>query len=46
MEALSELSILFDRENFHSIFGMNNQGILVVLLGISPKPGFLEMVSD
>jgi len=46
LETLTDLSIPFDREKFRQTFGMNNAGILTVLLGRQPDAEFLEMVSD
>jgi beta-phosphoglucomutase len=46
LETLTALSIPFDRNKFRSTFGMNNTGILTILLGKPPVADFLEMVSD
>ncbi len=46
LETLNAVSIPFDREKFRRTFGMNNAGILTILLGKPPEPDFLEMVSD
>jgi beta-phosphoglucomutase len=46
LETLTTQSIPFDREKFRSTFGMNNNGILTILLGKPPEADFLEMVSD
>jgi HAD superfamily hydrolase (TIGR01509 family) len=46
LETLTALSIPFDRDKFRSTFGMNNTGILTILLGKPPEVDFLEMVSD
>jgi beta-phosphoglucomutase len=43
---LTALSIPFERDKFRSTFGMNNKGILTILLGKPPEADFLEMVSD
>jgi len=40
-QALSEHGIPFTRELFRTTFGMNNAGILAVLLGQAPAPGLL-----
>jgi HAD superfamily hydrolase (TIGR01509 family) len=45
-KTLEALSIPFDREKFRSTFGMNNQGILTVLLGKPPEADFLQKVND
>jgi phosphoglycolate phosphatase-like HAD superfamily hydrolase len=44
--ALSEVGIPFDRKKFRQTFGMNNKGILSILLGHPPEPSFLANVSD
>jgi len=44
--ALSEVDIPFDRQKFRQTFGMNNNGILSVMLGHPPEPSFLARVSD
>lgn len=46
LETLTALSIPFDREKFRQTFGMNNHGILTVLMGKPPEADFLEMVSN
>ncbi len=46
LETLNALAIPFDRDKFRRTFGMNNAGILTILLGKPPEPDFLEMVSD
>jgi beta-phosphoglucomutase len=46
LETLTALSIPFDRNKFRATFGMNNNGILTVLLGKPPDADFLEMVSN
>jgi HAD superfamily hydrolase (TIGR01509 family) len=46
LETLTALSIPFNRDKFRSTFGMNNRGILTILLGKPPEADFLEMVSD
>jgi beta-phosphoglucomutase-like phosphatase (HAD superfamily) len=45
LETLTALSIPFDREKFRSTFGMNNSGILTILLGKPPEVDFVEKVS-
>ena len=45
-ETLAEHGIPFDRERFRITFGMNNTGILSVLLGRPPAPGLLAEISD
>ena len=45
LETLTALSIPFDRDKFRSTFGMNNNGILTILLGKPPEADFLEMVT-
>src|SRR4030042_1882212 len=45
IEPLSALSISFDRDTFNKTFGMNNTGILTILLGKPPETELLEMVS-
>jgi beta-phosphoglucomutase len=44
--ALTEVGIPFDREKFRQTFGMNNNGILSVMIGHPPEPSFLASVSD
>jgi HAD superfamily hydrolase (TIGR01509 family) len=44
--ALDEIGIPLDREKFRHTFGMNNNGILSILLGHPPEPLFLARVSD
>lgn len=44
--ALNEVEIPFDREKFRQTFGMNNYGILSILLGHAPDSAFLAKVSD
>jgi HAD superfamily hydrolase (TIGR01509 family) len=46
VETLTTLSIPFDRDKFRSTFGMNNAGILTILLGKPPEADFLERVSS
>jgi HAD superfamily hydrolase (TIGR01509 family) len=46
LETLTALSIPFDCNKFRSTFGMNNNGILTILLGKPPEADFLEMVSN
>lgn len=43
---LDEAGIPFNRELFRQTFGMNNRGILTVLLGHPPEEGFLERISE
>ena len=45
-QALSEHGIPFTRELFRTVFGMNNAGILTVLLGQVPPPELLAEISD
>jgi beta-phosphoglucomutase len=45
-ETLTPLSVPFDRNKFRQTFGMNNAGILTILLGKPPEADFLEMVSN
>ena len=45
-ETLAEHGIPFDRERFRATFGMNNAGILAVLLGRTPAPELLAAISD
>jgi len=45
-QALPEHGIPFTRELFRDTFGMNNAGILTVLLGRTPPPEFLAEISD
>jgi beta-phosphoglucomutase len=45
IEPLSALSISFDRDKFNKTFGMNNAGILTILLGKPPETELLKMVS-
>ena len=45
-QALSEHGIPFTRESFRATFGMNNAGILAVLLGQTPAPELLTEISD
>jgi beta-phosphoglucomutase family hydrolase len=45
-QALSEHGIPFTRELFRTTFGMNNAGILEVLLGRTPTPELLAEISD
>ena len=45
-ETLTVLSIQFDREKSRTTFGMNNTGILTILLGKPPEVDCVEMVSD
>jgi beta-phosphoglucomutase family hydrolase len=44
--ALPEYGIPFSRELFAATFGMNNAGILAVLLGRTPAPELLAKISD
>jgi len=46
LETLTTLSIPFDRDKFRLTFGMNNTGILTILLGKLPEADFLERVSN
>lgn len=46
LQTLTELAIPFDRDKFRATFGMNNYGILTMLLGKPPEPGYLDMVSN
>jgi len=46
LETLTTLSIPFDRDKFRLTFGMNNTGILTILLGKPPEADFLERVSN
>jgi len=45
-QALSEHGIPFTRELFRTTFGMNNAGILTVLLGQVPPPELLAEISN
>ncbi len=45
-ETLAEHGIPFNRDRFRSTFGMNNVGILSVLLGRTPAPELLAEISD
>jgi len=45
-ETLDEHGILFNRERFRETFGMNNAGILRVLLGRAPEPELLAEIGD
>lgn len=45
-ETLNNLSIPFDHEKFRLTFGMNNNGILTILIGRPPETDFLEMVTN
>ncbi|MBL7184293.1 MAG: HAD-IA family hydrolase [Anaerolineae bacterium] len=45
-QALSEHGIPFTRESFRATFGMNNAGILEVLLGETPALELLAEISD
>jgi beta-phosphoglucomutase family hydrolase len=44
--ALPEYGITFTRQLFRATFGMNNAGILSVLLGQTPAPELLAEISD
>jgi beta-phosphoglucomutase family hydrolase len=44
--ALTEVGIPFDSDKFRQTFGMNNNGILSILLEHPPEPAFLANVSD
>jgi len=43
---LPEYGLPFDREMFRATFGMNNAGILTLLLGRPPEPELLSEISD
>ncbi len=45
-QALPEFGIPFTRQEFQATFGMNNAGILEVLLGEPPAPELLAEISD
>ena len=45
-ETLDEHGIPFNRERFRETFGMNNAGILRVLLGRAPEPELLAEIGD
>jgi beta-phosphoglucomutase family hydrolase len=45
-QALPEFGIPFTRELFTATFGMNNAGILEVLLGQTPTPELMAEISD
>jgi beta-phosphoglucomutase family hydrolase len=45
-QALPEYGIPFTRQLFRDTFGMNNAGILTVLLGRTPAPELLAEISD
>ena len=45
-QALSEHGIPFTRESLRTTFGMNNAGVLTVLLGQAPTPELLAEISD
>jgi beta-phosphoglucomutase family hydrolase len=45
-QALPEYGIPFTRELFTATFGMNNAGILTMLLGRTPSPELLAEISD
>jgi beta-phosphoglucomutase family hydrolase len=45
-QALPEFGIPFTRELFRATFGMNNAGILTMLLGRTPVPELLGEISD
>lgn len=46
MVTLAENGISFAREQFQSTFGMNNKGILTILLGRPPEPDQLAKIGD
>ncbi len=46
METLPAEGIPFDRETFRRTFGMNNAGILTLLLGRQPEPDYIDRVSE
>ena len=46
LRALPEYGIPFTRELFTATFGMNNAGVLAVLLGQTPAPELLAEISD
>ena len=45
-ETLAEAGIPFSRERFQSTFGMNNMGILTILLGRPPEPDQFAKIGD
>jgi len=45
-QTLAEYGIPFNEELFRATFGMNNAGILALLLGRAPEPEFVAEVSD
>jgi beta-phosphoglucomutase len=45
-DTLADYGILLSREQFRATFGMNNRGILTIILGRAPDPDFLEEVSQ
>jgi HAD superfamily hydrolase (TIGR01509 family) len=46
MKTLAGEKIPFDRETFRRTFGMNNAGILALLLATPPEPAYVSRVSD
>ncbi len=46
MKTLPGEGLPFDRETFRRTFGMNNAGILALLLGRQPEPDYISRVSD
>jgi HAD superfamily hydrolase (TIGR01509 family) len=46
MKTLPAEGLPFDRETFRRTFGMNNAGILALLLGRQPEPVYIARVSD
>jgi beta-phosphoglucomutase len=46
VETLAENGIPFTREQFQSTFGMNNMGILTILLGRPPEPDQFAKIGD
>ncbi len=45
-QTLLPLAIPYDRKKFDATFGMNNYGILTLLMGRPPEQDFFQMVSD
>jgi beta-phosphoglucomutase len=46
MKTMPGEGIPFDQDIFRRTFGMNNAGILALLLGRQPEPDYIERVSD
>src|ERR1051326_9530073 len=46
LQTLTEHNIPFTRETFRVTFGMNNRGIMTLLLGQPPDPALLREISD